>query len=61
MNVVMKRPNSATATKARRAFLGSLRFPCGDLLDLDFDNDNEKPITAEPLDWDMSRAKPRLT
>lgn len=48
--------------KHRRKFLGSLnRTPFGELLDLDFDNDNDEPVTAEHLDWCQSRKSTRLT
>lgn len=62
MNLIMKRPRSSAAHRSRRTFLGIANHqPLGDILDLDFDNDNDKPLTAEPLDWHQSRKHPQLT
>jgi len=62
MNIIMVRPSSPAATKARRGFFGSLNIPVyqSQILDLDFDNDNEKQLTAEQLDWHLAHQRPVL-
>ena len=58
MLLIMKR----SAAKKRRAFMSMLgNYPIGDIIDLEFDNDNDELITAEPLDWHLSRKHPHLT
>lgn len=55
MGVVMTKPKISVPN--RRAFMFQIR---GELLDLDFDNDNEADPTAESLDWHQTRQWPHL-
>ncbi|WP_156930365.1 hypothetical protein [Sphingomonas jaspsi] len=61
MNVIMTRPSSTSAYHARRSFfMGSqVKNFSRDTIDSDFDNDNEKPLSADHLDWHLTR-RPRL-
>jgi len=49
VTLTIKRPRPRLSPIARRAFMASLYYPVGLLLDIDFDNDNDKRVTSDNL------------
>lgn len=59
MNLIMRAPKSQAAIISRRQFFGALNAtPRGTIIDPDFDNDNDEPVTTELIDWHTSRHYP---
>jgi len=58
MHVAMAQSPKFRSVRSRYLFAMQHYGYLGCILDPDFDNDNEEPITAEPLDWCQSHTEP---